>query len=239
MGSAACRAVPLGCLSALAGMAHAVAQEPVDIELVLAVDMSISVDGSELDLQREGFAAAFRDPAVIDAISANAQGVAVAVVLWAGADQQRTVVDWQHLTDAASSLAFATTSNQALWIDPEFFGKTAIGNAMYFALDALQADAYSGLRRKIDVSGDGRVNEGFEPAPVRDFSGVTVNGLAIINDEPYLEEYYRTYVIGGLNAFVVVAADYQDFVEAIRLKLLHELTPAEIVGSGGYAVAAR
>ena len=113
---------------------------------------------------------------------------------------------------------------------------------MYFALDALQANVYSGLRRKIDVSGDGRANEGFKPAPVRDFavlSGVTVNGLAIINDEPYLEEYYRTYVIGGPNAFVVVAADYQDFVEAIRLKLLRELTPAETAGSGGYAVAAR
>lgn len=227
---------------ALAGAGPLMAQEPVDIELVLAVDMSISVDGTELDLQRRGFAAAFRDAAVIEAIAANAQGVAVSLVLWAGADQQRTVVDWHHLTDAASSQVFAATIDQALRVDPEYFGKTAIGSAMYFALQSLEANAYDGLRRKIDVSGDGHANEGFKPEPVRDFavqSGVTINGLAIINDEPYLEEYYRSHVIGGPNAFVIVAADYQDFVEAIRLKLLHELTPGPTAGLGAVRLAGR
>ena len=90
-----------------------------------------------------------------------------------------------------------------------------------------------GARRKIDVSGDGHANEGLKPDRVRDYavlSGVTVNGLAIINDEPYLEEYYREHVIGGSGAFVMVAADYPDFVEAIRRKLLRELTPVEVAG---------
>ena len=97
MGSAFCRAVPLAWFAALVGIDQPSAQEPVDIELVLAVDMSISVDGGELDLQRQGLVAAFRDPAMIEAIRANAQGVAVSVVLWAGADQQRTVVDWARI----------------------------------------------------------------------------------------------------------------------------------------------
>jgi hypothetical protein len=113
---------------------------------------------------------------------------------------------------------------------------------MYVALQSLDANRFSGLRRKIDVSGDGRANEGFRPARVRDFavlSGVTVNGLAIINDEPYLEDYYHREVIGGPGAFVMVANDYLDFVEAIRLKLLRELTPVETAGTEGWAVAAR
>lgn len=203
--------------------------EPVDIELVLAVDVSISVDGSELDLQRQGLAAAFRDPAVAAAIAANAQGVAVSVVLWAGAEQQETVVDWALLTDAATSARFADAIDTALAVDPDLAGKTAIGDALYFALKSLDANGWDGVRRKIDVSGDGHANEGFKPEPVRDFavlSSVTINGLAIVNDEPYLEQYYRDYVIGGPGAFVIVAADYQDFVEAIRRKLLQELLPA-------------
>lgn len=226
-------AAGLGCCALLASGGSAAAGEPVDIEIVLAVDASISVDGTELDLQRQGFAAAFRDPAVVDAIRANAQGVAVSLVLWAGAEQQRTVLGWTLLTDAASSLRFADAVDAALRVDPGFQGKTAIGDAMYFALRSLDANAYAGGRRKIDLSGDGHANEGFKPEPVRDFavlSGVTVNGLAIINDEPYLEEYYRTHVVGGPGAFVVVAADYQAFVDAIRRKLLQELTPAPTAG---------
>jgi hypothetical protein len=204
--------------------------------------MSISVDAGELDLQRQGFVAAFRDPAIIAAIQANAQGVAVSVMLWAGADQQRTVVDWARLTDEPTSHAFAAGIDAALRVDPEYFGKTAIGSAMYVALQALDANSYAGIRRKIDVSGDGHADEGFKPEPVRDFavlSGVTVNGLAIINDEPYLEEYYRRHIIGGPGAFVMVADDYQDFVEAIRLKLLRELTPAETAGAEVWRLAGR
>ncbi len=106
-----------------------------------------------------------------------------------------------------------------------------MGNALFVAMKSLDANAYLGARRKIDVSGDGHANEGFKPDRVRDYavlSGVTINGLAIINDEPYLEQYYREHVIGGPGAFVMVAADYPDFVEAIRRKLLRELSPVEV-----------
>ena len=216
--------------------------EIADIELVLAVDVSISVDSLELDLQRQGLSAAFRDPAVIDAIRANPQGVAVAMMLWAGEGQQRTVVDWMRLTDGASAERFAAAIDAALTGDPMLVGKTAIGDALYVALQALDANGIDGSRRKIDVSGDGHANEGLKPERVRDFAvsgGITINGLAIINDEPYLEEYYRKHVIGGPGAFVLVAADYHDFVEAVRRKLLRELTPAETADKGGSRIAAR
>jgi hypothetical protein len=232
----------VGCMALLAADPGVAVADTVDVELVLAVDVSISVDGSELELQRRGLAAAFRDPAVIDAIRANAQGVAVAVVLWAGTDQQRTAVDWMRLADAPSAGRFADAIEGALAVDPTLVGKTAIGDALYYALRSLDANGVDGTRRKIDISGDGHANEGFRPERVRDFavaSGVTVNGLAIINDEPYLEQYYREHVIGGPGAFVMVADDYRDFVEAIRLKLLRELTPAETADLGGLRLAAR
>jgi hypothetical protein len=148
---------------------------------------------------------------VIEAIRTNAHGVAVSLVVWAGADQQRTVVDLRRLTNWASSLAFAAAIDGALRTDPEYFGKTAIGNGLHFALRALDANPHDGLRRKIDASGDGRANEGSKPERVRDFavlSSVTVNDLAILNDEPYLEGYYRAHVVGGPGAFVMAAADY-------------------------------
>ncbi|MGD9509736.1 MAG: DUF1194 domain-containing protein [Geminicoccaceae bacterium] len=218
------------------------AQEPVDVELALAVDISISVDGAELDLQRQGLSAAFRNQEIIDAIAGNASGVAVMVMVWAGTDQQLVAVEWRHLTDAASSLAFADEIDGALAIDLDLQGRTAIGNALHFALRSLEGNAYLGARRKIDLSGDGHANEGFRPERVRDYavlSGVTVNGLAIINDEPYLEQYYREHVIGGPGAFVMVAANYGDFVEAIRRKLLRELAPVEVSGASSTVLAVR
>ena len=133
--------------SALVGLALAAAPDqaaaglPVDLELVLAVDLSISVDGSEFVLQRQGYVEAFRDPAVVAAVGANPRGVAVAVVLWAGSEQQRTAVDWHWLTDAASCLDFAAAIEAALQLDPDYFGKTAIGDALYFALRELDANS--------------------------------------------------------------------------------------------------
>jgi hypothetical protein len=236
MGSRACRAGSFGCLVLFVYVSAAAAAEAVDIELVLAVDRSISVDGPELDLQRQGLAAAFRDPAVIEAIRLNSQGVAVSVMLWAGVDQHETVVDWSRLTDAGTAARFADAIDAALRLGPTFGGKTALGDALWFALRSLAGNRYDGALRKVDVSGDGRANEGLRPEPVRDaavLSGVTINGLAIINDDQNLEEYYRTHVIGGPGAFVMVAADYADFVEAIRRKLLRELTPAPIAGGPG------
>ena len=163
------------------------AQEPVDIELVLAVDMSISVDGTELDLQRQGFAAAFRDPAVIEAIRANAQGVAVSLVLWAGADQQRTVVDWQHLTDAVQP-SLCRHDRPGAAGRPEYFGKTAIGSAMYFALQALDANAYERPPAQDRRVGRRPCQRGLQARAGPRLRGAVRRhdqGLAIINDEPY------------------------------------------------------
>ncbi|HEX6014613.1 MAG TPA: DUF1194 domain-containing protein, partial [Geminicoccaceae bacterium] len=171
--------------------------ERVDVELVLAVDASGSVDAAELALQRAGLAAAFRDPEVIDAIAALPRGVAAALVTWAGV--QETAVGWRRRTDRASAAEFAARVEAAL---PAAFGaggNTALGDALARSLAELAGNGFDG-RAKIDVSGDGRSNSGAQPRQVRDAAvraGVTINGLAILNEQPNVAEYYRTDVIGG------------------------------------------
>ena len=202
------------------------AVQPVDIELVLAVDVSGSVNAGEQELQRTGLARAFRDPAVIDAIRALPSGLAVAVVGFAGAAQCRTVVDWHRLTDRGSAEMFADMVAAAFPIAFEYAHKTAIGDAIAWSLEELARNGFQG-RAKIDVSGDGRSTDGAYPGPMRDraiAAGVTINGLAIVNDEPYLADYYRRTVIGGVGAFVLTATGYESFADSIRLKLLRELT---------------
>jgi Protein of unknown function (DUF1194) len=199
------------------------AAQPVDVELVLAVDVSGSVSSGEQELQRTGIARAFRDPEVIAAIRALPSGLATAVVAFAGAAQCRTVVDWRFLADRASVEGFADAFPVAF----DYAHKTAIGDALAWSLDELARNVFQG-RAKIDVSGDGHTTDGAYPGPLRDAAvaaGVTINGLAILNEEPYLEEYYRRNVVGGLGAFVMTADDYDTFGEAIRRKLLRELAP--------------
>jgi hypothetical protein len=205
--------------------AGALGKQAVDIELVLAVDVSGSVDGDEQLLQREGLAAAFRDPAVTEPISLLPAGVAVALVVWAGPGQQRTVVAWRRLTDRASAEDFAARVEAALPSSFDTVGYTAIGDALTWSLAELAGNDFEG-RAKIDVSGDGHSNCGAYPSQVRDAAvaaGVTINGLAIVNTEPYVAEYYRTNVIGGTDAFVMTAEDYHDFAVAMRRKLPREL----------------
>jgi uncharacterized protein DUF1194 len=223
-------AVLLPLLAALMPTA-ALSRQAVDVELVLAVDMSGSVDAAEQRLQRDGLAGAFRDDAVIDAIAALPAGLAVAVVAWAGPEQQRTVVAWRRLVDRASAEDFAARVEAALPVDLGASGYTAIGDALIWSLAELAGNAFEG-RPKIDVSGDGISNCGAYPSQVRDravASGVTINGLAVLNESSYVAEFYRTNVIGGPGAFVVTADDYRDFVEAVRLKLLRELAPGPTV----------
>lgn len=217
------------CLAIVIGLAPlsppAWATQPVDIELVLAVDLSGSVDGAEQALQRDGLVAAFRDAAVVDAISALTGGAAMALVGWAGAGQERTLVPWCHLSGRASAADFADRIAAALPAQFDGPAKTAIGDALAWSLVELVGNAFAG-RRVIDLAGDGRSTDGAYPGPERDKSvamGVTINGLVILNEEPYLDEYYRRTVIGGPGAFVMSIADYGDFAEAIRRKLLREL----------------
>ncbi len=199
-------------------------QKVVDLELVLAVDASASVSPVEFALQTGGLAAAFRDPAVHAAIQAAGGNVlAVALVFWAGPRDQSLAVGWSPVFDVASAVQFAARIEGAR---REFAGVTAIGEAIEFAARASFANAYTGERVVIDVSGDGPTNFGRKTAVVRDkivADGITVNGLAIINEVENLAAYYRDHVIGGPGAFVDTATDSQDFVRAIRDKLVREI----------------
>jgi hypothetical protein len=205
------------------------AQAHVDLELVLAVDSSGSVDFAEFELQAGGLARAFRDPEVVEAIEGAApNGIAVSMIQWSGRRQHLTVVDWTKVTDAASAGALATAIEAAGRV---LIGETAIADALQFAADELGYGPFHGARRVIDVSGDGPTNAGSDPDPVRDaavLAGMTINGLAILNESPTLDRYYADHVIGGPDAFIMTASDYDDFARAIRLKLLREIRGAPL-----------
>lgn len=201
------------------------AGEYVDLELLLAIDVSASVDVREYALQMSGIAHAFRDPSVLSAIRASApRGVAVAVMQWAGPDEQTYSVPWSIVRDAESAEELAARVEATA--RPLTTGGTAIGDALIVGLSMLGESGILAARRVIDVSGDGRTNRGTSPGPVRTHAasiGVTVNGLAILNEEPQLLAYYADRVIGGPGAFVIHAADYRDFGRAIRMKLIREI----------------
>ncbi|WP_162906891.1 DUF1194 domain-containing protein [Algihabitans albus] len=226
----------LGLAAALAITALPVkASEIVELELVLAVDASSSVTSWEFDLQMQGLADAFRDPEVQGAIqAAGERGIAVSLVQWSGRDRQVLATDWMHIYSPSSSLEFA----DELAVTPRFIsgGSTAIGNAIEFSVNLLTFNAYEGLRRVIDVSGDGRTNQGIQTSQMRDAAiveGVTVNGLAILNEDPSVDHYFKTNVIGGSGAFLLSATDYQDFSRAIKQKLLREIAGPPIAQAPG------
>ncbi len=205
--------------------APAVAQErPVDLELVLAVDASASVSGEEFDLQVHGLAEAFRHRSVGQAIRAAGDlGVAVALVQWADYRQHALSIDWTVVRDAASARQFA---KQVEGVQRSVAGSTAIGGALEFAILQLGGNGFVGRRKVIDVSGDGRSNQGPAAWLVRNFAvarGITVNGLAILNEDPTLDRYYVTNVIGGPGAFVMTANDYPAYRLAILTKLVKEI----------------
>jgi hypothetical protein len=157
----------------------------VDIELLLAVDVSPSVDAEEYALQIHGLAAALRDPVVVDAILAAApNGVALALMQWAGPREQAVSVPWSEVRDQASAAAFAQKIEAVT--RPATYGGTAIGNALERGVSLLAENDFEGTRQVIDISGDGRTNQGDSPAPVRThavLAGITVNGLVILNEE--------------------------------------------------------
>jgi hypothetical protein len=217
------------------------AQVAVDLELVLAIDSSGSVDFAEFELQAGGIARAFRDPEVIEAImGATPNGIAVSVIQWSGRHQHLSVVDWTKVTDAGSADALAASIETAGRI---LIGETAIADALQFATEILTNGPFNGARRIIDLSGDGPTNAGRDPDPIRDaavWSGITINGLAILNESPMLDLYYAEHVIGGPDAFVETAVDFRDFARAIRLKLLKEIRGAPLAqAEPGHAREAR
>lgn len=215
------------------GPIAAAALTPVDLELVLAVDVSGSVDFEEAALQRDGYVQAINSPAFAKAVAGGVLGrIAVTYVEWAGDDVQATVLDWRVIDGAASARAFA----KALAAAPISTGPwTSISDAINYAVPLLQGNRFQGTRRVIDISGDGPNNAG---APVTEAraaaiaKGITINGLPIINDRlqpsgrPQLKDldlYYAACVIGGPGAFLVAAKNFQDFGRAIRRKLLFEI----------------
>lgn len=201
------------------------AAENVALELVLAIDVSSSVNASEYRLQMSGFAEAFRHPAVTTVIeSLGSQGMVVTLVQWSGAETYVQAIDWTRVRDRASSEAFAAqVENVPRLIEG---GATAIGDAMLFARALIKLNGFNGIKRTVDVSGDGIANQGKQPAVARallNADNITVNGLAILNEEPRLGAYYKAGVVGGPNAFLVTATDFEDFARAIRIKLITEI----------------
>jgi hypothetical protein len=205
------------------------AETGVDLELVLAIDSSGSVDFQEFELQARGIARAFRDPEVIEAIEGAApNGIAVCLIQWSGRRQHLVTIDWTRITDGASARALAARIDA---MGRVLIGETAIADALRFAQEQLALSPFRGARQIIDVSGDGMTNAGGDPDPVRDMAalaGITINGLAILNESPALDRYYAEHVIGGPEAFVMAAKDFHDFVHAIRHKLLHEIRGAPL-----------
>ncbi len=200
--------------------------QPVDLALCLAVDVSASVDFDEFGLMLGGYAAAFRNPDILAACTAGPRGaVALAVLFWSGAGQRPEVaLPWTRLDSPAAAEALAAALEDAPRLPPP--GATAIGEGMAAALALLATCPAEASRLVIDVSGDGRHNQGRPPGPVRDIgvaAGVTLNALAVLNVEPDLLAHYQAEVIGGPGSFAMACADYADFAEAIRLKLLREM----------------
>jgi hypothetical protein len=204
---------------------NAQAQQAVDLELVLAIDCSYSVDADEYALQIQGLAAAFRDPLVLAAIhSGPRKAIAVTVVQWSGAASQAIAVPWRRIHDRASALDFSARIAGAPRRTAD--GATAMSAAVEFGLRLFPGNGFAGTRRVIDVSADGRNNTGPHPRDMRPLvagSGVTLNGLAILNEVKTLNYYFEKYVIAGADAFVEKANDYRAYRKAILKKLIREV----------------
>jgi uncharacterized protein DUF1194 len=217
-------------LSLLAPMGVHAQEQQVDLELVLAVDASSSISTEEFDLQIRGLAEAFRDPAVYQAIRASGDlGIAVTLIQWSDARKQVVAVEWMTVRNETAVLAVA----EAIEASPRFLvgGGTAIGGALKFAIRQFEDNGYQARRKVIDLSGDGRTNQGAWPAKVRDEAvnvGITINGLAILNEDPTLDSYYYASVIGGTGAFVMTANDYESYALAILAKLIKEIAGVPI-----------
>lgn len=203
---------------------------PCALELILAIDVSGSVDIDEHALQQNGTATAFEDPSVIDAISRLPGGMLVTMTQWSGISRQRQVTGWAHLTDETTTRAFAAEVRQTPRLWHNF--STAIGEALDHAR-ALSADAPIACTRKvIDISGDGVSNEGVSPLEASrrlTALGYTINGLVIRGAEPDPLVHYQELVIGGPGAFIEIARDFSDYPRAIKTKLLREIDQPMIV----------
>ncbi len=197
------------------------------LALVLAIDVSGSVNWAEYRLQMNGLTAALSSPEIAHAIRfPGDKGIMATVVQWSGDPHQFQIVPWEFLSDEQSIEDFTAKVQNTVRSFVNF--STALGNAVWFSAGLFGRLPMDCPRKVIDVSGDGRNNEGIDISEIRDAvvaSGITINGLAIIGPDPGLPEYYRKHVIGGPNAFVIPAKTFKDYPEAIRRKLLREIVP--------------
>lgn len=222
----------LAASAALPLTARAQPPEPVDVLLVLAVDVSRSIDEDEARLQREGYRNAVSDPRVVEVIRRGMIGaIGLAYVEWAGFEYQRLVLPWTRIANQAQADAWASALAEAPRASLSW---TSISGGIDFARRALAEAPFEGTRRVIDVSGDGVNNSGRPAELARDEAvaqGIVINGLPIINDRPTfgrmpqipLDQYFQQSVIGGVGAFMIVAEDFEAFGTAVRRKLIREI----------------
>lgn len=200
-------------------------QSQIDLNLVLAIDCSQSVDDAEFALQVQGTANAIRSADVLKAIGGQAYGaISVSVVQWSGENSQNVSIPWTLVHDGPSADFVADKIVDLRRASRD--GTTSISSLITFASDLIANSPHPATRNVIDIAGDGANNSGIRVDLARDAAvsrGTVVNGLTILNEVPYLHLYYRTHVIGGNGAFVETANDYADFERAIRKKLLREI----------------
>jgi len=210
--------------------------EPVDLLLVLAADVSRSIDSQKFQLQREGYAAALADPRVIDAIQSGRRGrIGVLFLEWSGFGNQKVVIDWTVVDGPKTAQAFG---DRLLESPRSFADRTSISGGIDAAVAQLARAPFEAQRRTIDVSGDGTNNAGRDVGLARDEAlalGISINGLVILSDTPLpwnpehtnppggLTKYYRDNVIGGPGSFVLEAKDFNSFGEAIVKKMIAEI----------------
>ena len=228
--------VPLIAIAVCVALAAAEAAEQVDLLLVLAADVSRSVDHPKFLLQREGYASAISDPHVIEAVrSGPHQRIGLCFVEWSGFGAQRVVIDWTLIDGVDAARKFG---DQLVELPRSFADRTSISGGLEFAAAQIENAPYGAARRTIDVSGDGTNNAGRDVKIARDevlAKGVVINGIVILSDRPVpwnaehtnppggLQKYYQDNVVGGPGAFVMVAENFSSFGRAIVKKLIAEI----------------
>ena len=227
------RTALVGSLAVLASGGAAKADTPVDLQLVLAVDVSRSIDEVEAELQRRGYVEALTNDHVIDAIlSGEHKRIAVCYTEWAGTHYQMVVIDWSLIDSAGAARRFADKLAEAPRTSQSW---TAVGAALAFAGLRLDNSGYWSKRHVIDISGDGRTNDGPPAELVRDklvAQGIIINGLPVMMNrtnfgrppDTGLDKYYEENVIGGPGSFMISAVNFDDFGRAVRTKLIREIS---------------
>ncbi|HXA70124.1 MAG TPA: DUF1194 domain-containing protein [Stellaceae bacterium] len=223
----------IGCVLFAFLVAFALAASPawsrdVDLALILAIDVSGSVNAERWELQRRGYQAAFNSPEVLQSITSGPRkAIAVTMVEWSGASHQRQVVEWTVISDPLSAATFASLMAEAPRVYSDW---TSISAALDFVTPLFKRSGVTAGRNVIDVSGDGVNNQGRPINDARDHAlaqGIVINGLPILSDYEALDGYYEEHVIGGSGAFMEVVKDYSTFSKAVLAKLVREISGNE------------